>query len=124
MPRPEALASLPGLDLTVARDSLARLATTDALLHLEAALKSLQGLANDLRLGKSLAPPAKREMEQALLRFRTDLRHAGVLVEQGLAYCKDWTELLQPPASYGPSGTLRDRGPMSESKCNEFLAEA
>lgn len=123
MPRTDVQRELFSLDLTPARESLAQMASTDALLHLESALQSLESLAGDLHGGQKLSLTEQRETERALLRFRSDLRHAGVLVEQGLAFCKDWTELLQPPASYDPSGHLRESRPESEHQSQEFLAE-
>lgn len=110
MPDPQYSASVP--NLTQARNALAQLATDDALTHLEAALRSLQGLSASLQNGDRLPPGDQRMLERALLRFRSELRDAGVLTEQGLAYCQDWAELLQPPPVYQSNGAYSN--PASE----------
>jgi hypothetical protein len=90
-----------------ARDALAQLATDNALHHLEAALHSLQGLSASLQSGDRMSPEKQRELERSLLRFRAELRDAGVLAEQGLAFCKEWADLLSPPPAYQSNGAFR-----------------
>jgi len=53
--------------LAEAKTALTQLATTDALEHLEAALRSLQGLAASLQQADRLPPGEQRELEKALL---------------------------------------------------------
>lgn len=93
-----------------ARQSLVCLQTQEALLHLEASLRSLEDLREELQEKGRPSEPDQREIERSLLRFRNELRDAGLLAEQGLAFCKDWAETLTPPASYSPDGTF-DRPP-------------
>jgi hypothetical protein len=90
--------------LAEAQNALAQLATQDALTHLEAALRSLEGLSASLQSGDRLQPAEQRELERSLLRFRAELRDAGILAESGLAYCQDWVQQLQPPSMYQPNG--------------------
>jgi hypothetical protein len=92
--------------LAEAKTALTKLATTDALEHLEAALRSLQSLAASLQKADRLPPGEQRELEKALLRFRTELRDAGTLADQGLAYCQEWADLLQPPPAYQSNGAF------------------
>ncbi len=92
--------------LVDAKTALATLATSDALEHLEAALRSLQGLATSLQNADRLPPGEQRNLEKALLRFRAELRDAGVLTDQGLAYCQEWADLLQPPPAYQSNGAF------------------
>ncbi len=92
--------------LTVAHDALIGLAPQEALEHLQAALRSLQSLTATLQNGDRLQAAEQRQLERSLLRFRTELRDAGILADQGLAYCQDWTEQLQPPASYQANGVF------------------
>ncbi len=106
--------------LEEAKHSLVHLQTQDALLHLEAALRSLEGLSKELHENGRPTAPDQRELERSLLRFRKELRDAGLLAEQGLAFCKDWTEILSPPPGYSPDGTV-DRAP--ETK-HELSVEA
>ncbi len=104
-------------NLTAAKDALAQLAPQEALEHLEAALRSLQALTASLQNGDRLPAPEQRRLERSLLRFRAELRDAGILADQGLAYCQDWAQLLQPPASYRSNGVfanaLNDRHELS-----------
>jgi hypothetical protein len=90
--------------LTEAQNALAQLATQEALEHLESALRSLSGLASTLQNGEGLKPGEQRLLERSLLRFRSELRDAGVLADQGLAYCQNWVQQLQPPSTYQPNG--------------------
>jgi len=90
--------------LTEAQNALAQLNTQDALEHLESALRSLSGLASSLREGNGLTGQEQRDLERSLLRFRAELREAGVLADQGLAYCQNWVQQLNPPPSYQPNG--------------------
>jgi hypothetical protein len=92
--------------LAEAKDALARLATEDAIQHLDAALRSLQSLAASLRTADGLPPSEKRQLERSLLRLKSELRDAGALAESGLAYCQDWALLLQPPAAYHANGAV------------------
>jgi len=103
-----------------AKQSLVHLQTQDALLHLEAALQSLEGLSKELHENGRPPAPGQRELERSLLRFRKELRDAGVLAEQGLAFCKDWADVLAPPPGYAPDGSV-DRVP--ETK-HELSVEA
>jgi hypothetical protein len=96
-----------------AKQALVHLQTLDALLHLEAALQSLEGLSKELHEKGRPSAQDQRELERSLLRFRKELRDAGLLAEQGLAFCKDWTEILSPPPGYSPDGSV-DRA--SETK--------
>jgi hypothetical protein len=107
-------------DLHEAREALAQLATHDAVEHLEAAVRSLQALEASLRSSDRLPPEEQRRLERELLRFRHDLRDAGILAEQGLAYCKDWSEALQPTVAYTPGGDLSG----ASSHRHEFSLEA
>lgn len=91
--------------LADARIALTNLATADALQHLEAALVSMQNLATSLQTGDRLPPAEQRTLEKTLLRFRAELRDASALADQGLAYCQEWTELLQPPPAYQANGS-------------------
>ena len=93
-------------DLANAREALAGLATEDAVQHLEAALASLQNLATALHSGHALSVQEKRLVERSLLRLKNELRDAGTLTEQGLAYCQDWALQLQPPPAYLPNGAV------------------
>ncbi len=96
--------------LTAAQDSLARLEPREALEHLEAALRSLQCLTATLQNGDRLQAAEQRQLERSLLRFRAELRDAGILADQGLAYCQDWAEQLQPPSSYQANGVFASAG--------------
>lgn len=97
---------VPFQSVNAAGESLAHLAATDALVHLHAALESLQGLSERLKCDSDRPPIEERRcLERDLLRFRTELRHAAVLADQGLAFCKDWAEYLQPPPSYHADGS-------------------
>lgn len=111
---------MSGPSLEEAKQSLVHLQTQDALLHLEAALRSLEGLSKELHENGRPPAPDQREMERSLLRFRKELRDAGLLAEQGLAFCKDWAEVLTPPPSYAPDGSF-DRP--ADTK-HEFSVEA
>ena len=92
--------------LAAVQTALAGLAPQDAMTHLDAAVRSLEGLSTSLQNGGSLAQADKRELERALLRFRTELRGAAVLAERGLAYCQDWAYNLQPPPAYQANGAV------------------
>ncbi|MFN0103191.1 MAG: hypothetical protein ACKV2U_14010 [Bryobacteraceae bacterium] len=92
--------------LTGAKNALSQLATQDALEHLKAALRSLQGLAAILQNGHRLDPDEQRQLERALLRFRTELRDAGILAERGLAYCQDSTKQLDAAPGYQFNGAF------------------
>ena len=92
--------------LTAAHDALIGLAPQEALEHLQAALRSLQGLTATLQNGDRLQAFEKRQLGRSLLRFRAELRDAGILADQGLAYCQDWAEQFQPPASYQANGVF------------------
>jgi len=109
---------LPSLIAT--QSAFAQLAPQEALEHLEAALRTLQGLTASLHHGDRLAPADQRQLERSLLRFRTELRDAAILADQGLAYCQDWAQQLQPPASYQPNGVRAD----TTSDRHEFSVEA
>jgi hypothetical protein len=104
MPAPPTTASVPSL--AAARSALTTLATADALEHLEAALRSLQGLATSLQNSDRLPPGEQRDLEKALLRFRAELRDAGILADQGLAFCQEWAECIQPPPAYQSNGAF------------------
>lgn len=97
--------------LTDASEALAQLATETALTHLGAALTAMQGLADTLRSGEKLAPAEQRKLERSLLRFRSELRSAGILAESGLAHCREWADLLAPPATYQPNGVYTAAAP-------------
>jgi hypothetical protein len=101
-------------EIEQARQSLTQLATQDALLHLESALRSLEGLAHQLHGGLQPTLPEKRQLERELMKARSELRRAACLAEQGLAFCKDWTALLEDPVVYRPdgqcAGVAQDRG--------------
>ena len=90
--------------LAEAQNALAQLATQNALEHLESALRSLASLASTLQNGDGLKADEQRLLERSLLRFRSEIRDAGVLADQGLAYCQNWVQQLQPPSSYQPNG--------------------
>lgn len=92
--------------LVEAQNALAQLDTDDALTHLEAALRSLRNLSLSLQKGDRLEPSEQRHLERSLLRFRSELRNAGVLAECGLAYCQDWSQQLQPPSAYEANGAF------------------
>ena len=92
--------------LAEAQNALAQLATEDALEHLQAALRSLEGLAAALQNGDRLQAGEQRQLERSLLRFRSELRDAGILADRGLAYCQDWAGQLQPPAGYQANGVF------------------
>lgn len=102
-------ATVPSLEQ--AQEALVQLATQDALTHLEAALRSLQGLSGSLKSADPLSMEDKRLLERSLLRFRAELRDAGVLADRGLAYCKDWAEQLQPVPAYQSNGAFANRIP-------------
>jgi hypothetical protein len=90
--------------LAEAQNALAQLATQEALEHLESALRSLAGLATTLQNGEGLKEDEQRLLERSLLRFRSELRVAGVLADQGLAFCQNSVQQLHPPPSYQPNG--------------------
>lgn len=90
--------------LAEAQNALAQLATQEALDHLESALRSLAGLATTLQNGDGLKADEQRLLERSLLRFRSELRDAGMLADQGLAYCQNWVQQMQAPSSYQPNG--------------------
>jgi hypothetical protein len=90
--------------LEEAKSSLAELQTQVALLHMDAALHSLERLSKSLEEGECPAAAEQREMERALLKLKQELRDAGFLAEQGLAFCKDWASSLAPPCNYGADG--------------------
>lgn len=90
--------------LLQAQNALAQLATEDALEHLESAIRSLEGLSTSLQNRDRLQPAEQRLMERSLLRFRTELRDARILADQGLAYCQNWAQQMQPPPSYQANG--------------------
>ena len=92
--------------LIQAQNALAELATEDALGYLESAIRSLEGLSTSLRKGDRLPAPEQRLIERSLLRFRAELRDAGILAERGLAYCQDWTQQMQPASNYQSNGIL------------------
>jgi hypothetical protein len=94
------------LSLSEAKTALAQLATDDAIGHLESALRSLQSLANSLQTGERLQASEQRLLERSLLRFRAELREAGILADRGLAYCQNWAEQMQPPVSYQSNGVF------------------
>jgi len=95
---------LPLPSLAEAREALAQLATNNAVEHLDAALVSLRNLADALQNGTRLSPQEQRLLERDLLRFRVELRHADTLANQGLAYCREWADLLLPPPTYQANG--------------------
>ncbi|HEU0121895.1 MAG TPA: hypothetical protein VFQ91_15300 [Bryobacteraceae bacterium] len=97
--------------LAEASDAMAQLATESALIHLEAALAAMQGLSARLRTGERLQPAEQRRLERSLLQFRSELRSAGILAEQGLAHCREWAEMLTPPATYQPNGIFTGEVP-------------
>ena len=94
--------SLP--DLTAVRLALAEFATADAVQQLEAAVASLRQLESSLAAGPPPAPDAQRALQRSLHNFQSELRAAGALATQGLAYCRDWSESLAPPSTYQPHG--------------------
>jgi len=97
---------VPNLEPAI-RD-LSHFETASALLHLETALGALSGLAGELEEGKRMDPMQQRATERALLIFQEQLRVAHVLTRQGLAYCRNWSDSLAPPAdSYGSQGQER-----------------
>jgi soluble cytochrome b562 len=89
------------------KNSLAELQTQVALLHMDAALQSLERLSKSLQEGDRPAAAEQREMERSLLKLKTELREAGYLAEQGLAFCKGWAEAIAPPASYCSDGAAQ-----------------
>ncbi len=92
-------------DLEPAIQDLSHFETASALLHLETALGALSGLAGELEQGKRMDPMQQRATERALLVFQEQLRVGHVLTRQGLAYCRNWSDALAPPAeSYGSQG--------------------
>ncbi|MCX6589370.1 MAG: hypothetical protein NTX13_22610 [Acidobacteria bacterium] len=97
-------------DLGSAIQDLSQFETSSALLQLEAALGALRVLAVELERGKRMDPMEQRATERALLEFREQLRVANLLTRQGLAYCRNWSDALMPPAdSYGSQGQERPR---------------
>ena len=100
------IAPPPLPSLTEAQNALARLATQDALEHLEAALRAMEGLTASLQNGDRMQAVEQRQLERSLLRFRAELRDAGILADRGLAYCQDWTQQLQPPSIYQSNGVF------------------
>jgi hypothetical protein len=100
------LTRVPDLEPVV--QDLSHFETASALLHLETALGALSGLAGELEQGKRMDPMQQRATERALLIFQEQLRVAHVLTRQGLAYCRNWSDSLMPPAdSYGSQGQER-----------------
>ncbi len=94
-----------GPDLEPVIGDLSRFETASALQHLESALGALRGLAGELERGGELDPAEQRATERALLAFREQLQVANLLTRQGLAYCRNWSDALVPPAgSYGSQG--------------------
>lgn len=84
---------------------LSQFETGLALQHLDRALGALRGLAGELERGRPLDPTEQRALERALLAWREQLRVANLLTRQGLAYCRNWSDALVPPAdSYGSQG--------------------
>lgn len=97
---------IPNLEPAI--QDLSHFETASALLHLETALGALSGLAGELEEGKQMDPLQQRATERALLIFQEQLRVAHVLTRQGLAYCRNWSDSLAPPAdSYGSQGQER-----------------
>ena len=97
-------------DLGSAIQNLSQFETTSAVLQLEEALGALRGLAAELERGKPMDPKEQRATERALLALREQLRVANLLTRQGLAYCRNWSDALMPPAdSYGSQGQERPR---------------
>ena len=95
-------------DLEPVIQDLSHFETASALLHLETALGALSGMAGELEQGKRMDPMQQRATERALLIFQEQLRVAHVLTRQGLAYCRNWSDSLTPPAdSYGRQGQER-----------------
>ena len=92
--------------LAEAQNALAQLATQDALDHLKAALRSLESLSKSLQNGDRLQTSEQRQLERSLLRFRSELRDAGILAERGLAYCQDWVQQMEPPSGYQANGVF------------------
>ncbi|MBM3783199.1 MAG: hypothetical protein FJW30_02505 [Acidobacteria bacterium] len=93
--------------LEQANNSLTELQTQVALLHMDAALQSLERLSKSLQDGERPSAPEQREMERSLLKLRHELREAGYLAEQGLAFCKGWADALAPQATYAADGVSR-----------------
>lgn len=91
-------------DLGPARGALTQLATDGALEHLHAARENLAALTSSLLAGPPLKPADQRSLERALLRFQSDLKAARALADQGLAFCHDWADQLEPPPTYQPNG--------------------
>jgi hypothetical protein len=99
---------IPNLEPAI--QDLSHFETASALLHLETALGALSGLAGELEQGKRMDPMQQRATERALLIFQEQLRVAHVLTRQGLAYCRNWSDALVPPAdSYGSQGQERSK---------------
>ncbi len=92
--------------LVEAQNALTKLATQDAITHMEAALRALEGLSTTLQSGDRLSAADQRELERSLLRFRKELSVAGALTERGLAYCQDWVHQLQAPPGYQSNGAF------------------
>jgi hypothetical protein len=92
-------------DLEPALHALSQIETAAALAHLESALHVLADLTTHLESGGPLNPEQQRATERELLRFQQQLRAAGQLTRQGLAFCREWTHSLVPPGdSYGAAG--------------------
>ena len=90
--------------LAEAQNALAQLATQNALDHLESRASVAGGPGLHVAKWGGLKADEQRLLERSLLRFRSELRDAGVLADQGLAYCQNWVQQLQPPSSYQPNG--------------------
>ena len=104
MPHTNTSTAVPSL--AEAQYALAQLSTQDALDHLESALRSLEGLSVSLQNGDPIPASEQRLLERSLLRFRAELGDAVILADQGLAYCQNWAQQLQPPPSYQSNGVV------------------
>lgn len=101
--------------LQEAQCALALLSTQEALGHLDASLRFLQGVAITLQQGERLPAPETIRLKAQLQHFRAELRSAGALTENGLALCRATAEESQPPAAYQANGAFA-RPPMEPTE--------
>ncbi len=95
-------------DLTGVRSALLGLSTDEAVCRLDSALASLRDVAASLEQQATFLESGTRfVLLQKLRRFRSDLKNAGMLAEQGQALCRDWADEQNTPSSYDGSGAVR-----------------
>lgn len=102
-------------NLANVRELLAQLQPEQAVGEMAVLAETLQRLAERISGGRERMSLQERHVAESTLRLlQTELAAVSALIEQGDAVCREWQDILSPPAGYGADGRLHENSSSRE----------